>query len=181
MVQGCVDKTAVVSVGPGTTIPKNLHSLFIQSMKYERSSVFIWPRTTLHTEESNTDANTSRHPPLRLPRAPPLQVFNRRQQHHPRLHPQSPPNYLPSRSLFARELYMNPTPRRSRPNLLFSNLIIPTLVTALLSTLQNTHRYEVLAGFLTVTGLLERMGSSREMKMTIGETLDFVFSLLLFV
>ena len=129
MVQGCLDKTPVVTIGPGTTVSKNLHSLFIQSMKCEGSSVFIWPRTTLHTEESNTDANASRHPPHRLPRAPSLQVLNRRQR--------PPPNYLLSRSLFARELYMNPTPRRSRPNLLSSNLIIPTFVTALLSTLQN--------------------------------------------
>ncbi|KAL6715513.1 hypothetical protein ACLMJK_006474 [Lecanora helva] len=81
----------------------------------------------------------------------------------------------PSRSLFARQIYMDllldlldPT---SCPAIQSSTLL--TLVTALLSTPQNTRTFETLDGLLTVTSLFKSRGTSREVKMKVVEFLYF--------
>lgn len=81
----------------------------------------------------------------------------------------------PSRSLFAREIYMNllldlldPS---SCPAIQSSTLL--ALVTALLSTPQNTRTFEVVDGLLTVTSLFKSRGTSREVKMKVVEFLYF--------
>ena len=80
----------------------------------------------------------------------------------------------PSRSLFAREIYMNllldlidPT---CCPAIQSSTLL--TLVTALLATPANTRTFETLDGLLTVTSLFKSRGTSREVKMKI---VDFFY------
>lgn len=81
----------------------------------------------------------------------------------------------PSRSLFAREIYMNllldlldPT---CCPAIQSSTLL--TLVTALLATPANTRTFETLDGLLTVTSLFKSRGTSREVKMKVVEFLYF--------
>ncbi|CAD6574059.1 MAG: hypothetical protein ASARMPREDX12_006368 [Alectoria sarmentosa] len=81
----------------------------------------------------------------------------------------------PSRSLFAREIYMNllldlldPT---SCPAIQSSTLL--TLVTALLATPANTRTFEMLDGLLTVTSLFKSRGTSRGVKMKVVEFLYF--------
>lgn len=81
----------------------------------------------------------------------------------------------PSRSLFAREIYMN----------LLLDLLDPTccpaiqsstllaLVTTLLATPANTRAFETLDGLLTVTSLFKSRGTSREVKMKVVEFLYF--------
>ena len=81
----------------------------------------------------------------------------------------------PSRSLFAREIYMNllldlldPT---CCPAIQSSTLL--TLVTALLAAPTNTRTFETLDGLLTVTSLFKSRGTTREVKMKIVEFLYF--------
>ena len=81
----------------------------------------------------------------------------------------------PSRSLFAREIYMNllldlldPT---SCPAIQSSTLL--TLVTALLATPANTRTFETLDGLLTVTSLFKSRGTGREVKMKVVEFFYF--------
>lgn len=81
----------------------------------------------------------------------------------------------PSRSLFAREIYMNllldlldPT---CCPAIQSSTLL--TLVTALLAAPANTRTFETLDGLLTVTSLFKSRGTTREVKMKIVEFLYF--------
>ena len=81
----------------------------------------------------------------------------------------------PSRSLFAREIYMNllldlldPT---CCPAIQSSTLL--TLVTALLAAPANTRTFETLDGLLTVTSLFKSRGTSRQVKMKIVEFLYF--------
>jgi hypothetical protein len=81
----------------------------------------------------------------------------------------------PSRSLFARELYMNllldlldPT---ACPAIHSSTL--HTLVATLLSTPLNTRAFEQLDGLLTVTSLFKSRTASREVKMKCVEFLYF--------
>jgi hypothetical protein len=81
----------------------------------------------------------------------------------------------PSRSLFAREIYMNllldlldPT---SCPAIQASTLL--TLVSALLNAPQNTRTFELLDGLLTVTSLFKSRGISRDVKMKSVEFLYF--------
>lgn len=81
----------------------------------------------------------------------------------------------PSRSLFAREIYMN----------LLLDLLDPTccpaiqsstllaLVTTLLATPANTRTFETVDGLLTVTSLFKSRGTSREVKMKVVEFLYF--------
>ncbi|KAL9133101.1 MAG: hypothetical protein Q9175_005724 [Cornicularia normoerica] len=80
-----------------------------------------------------------------------------------------------SRSLFAREIYMNllldlldPT---CCPAIQSSTLL--TLVTTLLATPANTRTFETLDGLLTVTSLFKSRGTSREVKMKVVEFLYF--------
>lgn len=81
----------------------------------------------------------------------------------------------PSRSLFAREIYMNllldlldPT---CCPAIQSSTLL--TLVTTLLATPGNTRTFETVDGLLTVTSLFKSRGTSREVKMKVVEFLYF--------
>ena len=81
----------------------------------------------------------------------------------------------PSRSLFAREIYMNllldlldPT---SCPAIQSSTLL--TLVTALLATPANTRTFETLDGLLTVTSLFKSRGTGRDVKMKVVEFFYF--------
>ncbi|KAI9812919.1 MAG: hypothetical protein M1827_004437 [Pycnora praestabilis] len=81
----------------------------------------------------------------------------------------------PSRSLFAREIYMNllldllePT---SCPAIQSSTLL--TLVAALLSSPPNTRTFETLDGLLTVTSLFKQRSTSREVKLRVVEFLYF--------
>ena len=81
----------------------------------------------------------------------------------------------PSRSLFAREIYMNllldlldPT---CCPAIQSSTLL--SLVTALLSEPKNTRCFEEVDGLLTVTSLFKSRGTSREVKMKVVEFLYF--------
>lgn len=81
----------------------------------------------------------------------------------------------PSRSLFAREIYMNllldlldPT---SCPAIQSSTLL--TLVTALLATPSNTRTFETLDGLLTVTSLFKSRGTGRDVKMKVVEFFYF--------
>lgn len=81
----------------------------------------------------------------------------------------------PSRSLFAREIYMNllldlldPT---CCPAIQSSTLL--TLVTALLATPANTRTFETVDGLLTVTSLFKSRGTSRDVKMKVVEFLYF--------
>lgn len=81
----------------------------------------------------------------------------------------------PSRTLFAREIYMN----------LLLDLLDPincpaiqsatllTLVTALLDNPANTRTFEELDGLLTVTSLFKQRGTSREVKFKLVEFLYF--------
>lgn len=81
----------------------------------------------------------------------------------------------PSRTLFAREIYMN----------LLLDLLDPincpaiqsatllTLVTALLDHPANTRTFEELDGLLTVTSLFKQRGTSREVKFKLVEFLYF--------
>lgn len=81
----------------------------------------------------------------------------------------------PSRTLFAREIYMN----------LLLDLLDPincpaiqsatllTLVTALLDCPANTRTFEDLDGLLTVTSLFKQRGTSREVKLKLVEFLYF--------
>lgn len=81
----------------------------------------------------------------------------------------------PSRSLFAREIYMN----------LLLDLLDPincpaiqsatllTLVTALLDCPANTRTFEDLDGLLTVTSLFKQRATSREVKLKLVEFLYF--------
>ena len=81
----------------------------------------------------------------------------------------------PSRTLFAREIYMN----------LLLDLLDPincpaiqsatllTLVTALLDNPGNTRTFEELDGLLTVTSLFKQRGTSREVKFKLVEFLYF--------
>ncbi|MCJ1398117.1 hypothetical protein MMC11_001314 [Xylographa trunciseda] len=91
----------------------------------------------------------------------------------------------PSRSLFAREIYMNQahspsahvTLAKLLPNQLLLDLLDPTLcpaihssalhtlVSALLCTPRNTRTFEILDGLLTVTSLFKSRSASREVKM----------------
>ncbi|CAF9903036.1 MAG: hypothetical protein HETSPECPRED_000095 [Heterodermia speciosa] len=81
----------------------------------------------------------------------------------------------PSRSLFAREIYMNllldlldPS---SCPAIQCSALL--TLVTTLLDTPTNTRTFENVDGLLTVTSLFKSRATSREVKMKLVEFLYF--------
>lgn len=81
----------------------------------------------------------------------------------------------PSRTLFAREIYMN----------LLLDLLDPincpaiqsatllTLVTALLDRPSNTRTFEALDGLLTVTSLFKQRATSREVKLKLVEFLYF--------
>ncbi|OQD78324.1 hypothetical protein PENDEC_c001G06743 [Penicillium decumbens] len=81
----------------------------------------------------------------------------------------------PSRTLFAREIYMN----------LLLDLLDPincpaiqsatllTLVTALLDCPANTRTFEDLDGLLTITSLFKQRGTSREVKLKLVEFLYF--------
>lgn len=81
----------------------------------------------------------------------------------------------PSRTLFAREIYMN----------LLLDLLDPincpaiqsttllTLVTALLDNPENTRTFEDLDGLLTVTSLFKQRATSREVKFKLVEFLYF--------
>lgn len=81
----------------------------------------------------------------------------------------------PSRTLFARDIYMN----------LLLDLLDPincpaiqsatllTLVTALLDCPANTRTFEDLDGLLTVTSLFKQRGTSREVKLKLVEFLYF--------
>lgn len=81
----------------------------------------------------------------------------------------------PSRTLFAREIYMN----------LLLDLLDPincpaiqsttllTLVTALLDNPANTRTFEALDGLLTVTSLFKQRATSREVKLKLVEFLYF--------
>lgn len=81
----------------------------------------------------------------------------------------------PSRTLFAREIYMNllldllePT---NCPAIQSATLL--TLVTALLDCPANTRTFEHLDGLLTITSLFKRRGTSREVKLKLVEFLYF--------
>jgi len=81
----------------------------------------------------------------------------------------------PSRSLFAREIYMNllldlldPT---NCPAIQSSTLL--TLVCALLDNPANTRTFETLDGLLTVTSLFKLRSTSREVKLKLVEFLYF--------
>ncbi|KAL1969414.1 hypothetical protein VTN77DRAFT_8852 [Rasamsonia byssochlamydoides] len=81
----------------------------------------------------------------------------------------------PSRSLFAREIYMNllldlldPV---NCPAIQSSTLL--TLVTALLDNPANTRTFEELDGLLTVTSLFKLRATSREVKLKLVEFLYF--------
>ncbi|QKX62277.1 uncharacterized protein TRUGW13939_09436 [Talaromyces rugulosus] len=81
----------------------------------------------------------------------------------------------PSRSLFAREIYMNilldlldPV---NCPAIQSSTLL--TLVTALLDQPANTRTFELLDGLLTVTSLFKMRSTSREVKLKLVEFLYF--------
>lgn len=81
----------------------------------------------------------------------------------------------PSRTLFAREIYMNllldlldPI---NCPAIQSSTLL--TLVTALLDNPANTRTFEELDGLLTVTSLFKQRATSREVKLKLVEFLYF--------
>ena len=81
----------------------------------------------------------------------------------------------PSRSLFAREIYMNllldllePT---NCPAVQSSTLL--TLVTALIDCPANTRTFEELDGLLTITSLFKLRATSREVKLKLVEFLYF--------
>jgi len=81
----------------------------------------------------------------------------------------------PSRSLFAREIYMNllldlldPS---NCPAIQSSTLL--TLVVALLDQPQNTRTFEVVDGLLTVTSLFKSRSTGRELKLKLVEFLYF--------
>ncbi|MCJ1381816.1 hypothetical protein MMC17_004927 [Xylographa soralifera] len=73
----------------------------------------------------------------------------------------------PSRSLFAREIYMNLLLDLLDPTLCpaIHSSALHTLVSALLCTPANTRTFETLDGLLTVTSLFKSRSASREVKM----------------
>ncbi|MCJ1281439.1 hypothetical protein MMC26_000758, partial [Xylographa opegraphella] len=73
----------------------------------------------------------------------------------------------PSRSLFAREIYMNLLLDLLDPTLCpaIHSSALHTLVAALLCTPRNTRTFETLDGLLTVTSLFKSRSASREVKM----------------
>ncbi|MCJ1432770.1 hypothetical protein MMC27_002127 [Xylographa pallens] len=73
----------------------------------------------------------------------------------------------PSRSLFAREIYMNLLLDLLDPTLCpaIHSSALHTLVAALLCTPGNTRTFETLDGLLTVTSLFKSRSASREVKM----------------
>ncbi|OJD24866.1 hypothetical protein ACJ73_03771 [Blastomyces percursus] len=81
----------------------------------------------------------------------------------------------PSRSLFAREIYMNLLldllEPANCPGIQSSTLL--TLVTALLDNPANTRTFELLDGLLTVTSLFKMRTTSREVKFKLVEFLYF--------
>ncbi|KAK2801461.1 hypothetical protein FQN51_005355 [Onygenales sp. PD_10] len=81
----------------------------------------------------------------------------------------------PSRSLFAREIYMNLLldllEPANCPAIQSSTLL--TLVTALLDNPANTRTFEVLDGLLTVTSLFKMRTTTREVKLKLVEFLYF--------
>ncbi|EER36449.1 cell division control protein [Histoplasma capsulatum H143] len=81
----------------------------------------------------------------------------------------------PSRSLFAREIYMNLLldllEPANCPAIQSSTLL--TLVTALLDNPANTRTFEALDGLLTVTSLFKMRTTSREVKLKLVEFLYF--------
>lgn len=98
----------------------------------------------------------------------------------------------PSRSLFAREIYMNVRPgtpihltTKTDNNQLLLDLLDPsncpaiqsatllTLVVALLDRPRNTRTFETLDGLLTVTSLFKMRATSREVKLKLIEFLYF--------
>ena len=81
----------------------------------------------------------------------------------------------PSRSLFAREIYMNLLLDLLDPSCCpaIQSSTLLTLVTALLAAPANTRTFETLDGLLTVTSLFKSRGTSREVKMKIVEFLYF--------
>ena len=81
----------------------------------------------------------------------------------------------PSRSLFAREIYMNLLLDLLDPTCCpaIQSSTILTLVTALLATPANTRTFETLDGLLTVTSLFKSRGTSREVKMKVVEFFYF--------
>ncbi|KAJ5883041.1 uncharacterized protein N7473_009927 [Penicillium subrubescens] len=120
-----------------------------------------------------------RHAPSILSRTSTRPRQQRHQRHAHRLHPRSNPRRTPppppSRTLFAREIYMN----------LLLDLLDPincpaiqsatllTLVTALLDCPANTRTFEDLDGLLTVTSLFKQRATSREVKLKLVEFLYF--------
>ena len=81
----------------------------------------------------------------------------------------------PSRSLFAREIYMNLLLDLLDPSCCpaIQSSTLLTLVTALLAAPANTRTFETLDGLLTVTSLFKSRGTSRAVKMKIVEFLYF--------
>ncbi|EEP79564.1 conserved hypothetical protein [Uncinocarpus reesii 1704] len=81
----------------------------------------------------------------------------------------------PSRSLFAREIYMNLLldllEPANCPAIQSSTLL--TLVTALLDNPENTRTFEELDGLLTITSLFKLRSTSREVKLKLVEFLYF--------
>ncbi|KAI9734587.1 MAG: hypothetical protein M1834_002188 [Cirrosporium novae-zelandiae] len=80
-----------------------------------------------------------------------------------------------SRSLFAREVYMNLLLDLLEPSNCpaVQSATLLTLVTALLENPQNTRTFEALDGLLTVTSLFKARGTSREVKLKLVEFLYF--------
>ena len=81
----------------------------------------------------------------------------------------------PSRSLFAREIYMNLLLDLLDPTLCpaIHSSTLHTLVAALLCAPHNTRTFETLDGLLTVTSLFKSRSASREVKMKCVEFLYF--------
>ncbi|MCJ1474389.1 hypothetical protein MMC13_003047 [Lambiella insularis] len=80
-----------------------------------------------------------------------------------------------SRSLFAREIYMNLLLDLLDPTLCpaIHSSAVHTLVAALLCTPRNTRTFETLDGLLTVTSLFKSRSASREVKMKCVEFFYF--------
>ena len=81
----------------------------------------------------------------------------------------------PSRTFFAREIYMNLLLDLLDPINCpaIQSMTLLTLVTALLDSPKNTRTFEDLDGLLTVTSLFKQRGTSREVKFKLVEFLYF--------